>query len=57
MNLNNEQEFSEMQLEEYALKLDASDFASRSEAKNHKDVILPFLPQKRYLLERDVGPI
>ena len=47
-----------MQLEEYALKLDASDFASRSEAKtNHKDEILPFLPKKRYLLERDVGPI
>ena len=30
---NNEQEISEVQLEEYALKLNASDFASRSKAK------------------------
>ena len=30
---NNEQETSEMQFEEYALKLNASDFASRSKAK------------------------
>ena len=34
MNLNNnEQEIPEVQLEEYALKLDAKDFASRSKAK------------------------
>ena len=34
MNLNNnEQEIPEVQLEEYALKLDAKDFASRSTAK------------------------
>ena len=34
MNLNNnEQENPEVQLEEYALKLDAKDFASRSKAK------------------------
>ena len=34
MNLNNnEQEIPEVQLEEYALKLDANDFASRSKAK------------------------
>ena len=39
MNLNNkehddnEQETSEMQFEDYALKLNASDFASRSKAK------------------------
>ena len=33
-NLNtNEQETSEMQFEDYALKLNASDFASRSKAK------------------------
>ena len=33
-NLNNkEQEISEVQLEEYALKLDAKDFACRSKAK------------------------
>ena len=30
---NNEQEFSEMQFEEFALRLNASDFASRSKAK------------------------
>ena len=34
MNLNNnEQEIPEVQLEEYALKLDAKDFACRSNAK------------------------
>ena len=34
-NLNhNEQEISEVQLEEYALKLNASDFACRSKAKS-----------------------
>ena len=34
MNLSrNEQEIPEVQLEEYALKLDAKDFASRSKAK------------------------
>ena len=34
MNLNNnEQEISEVQLEEYALKLNAKDFACRSKAK------------------------
>ena len=34
MNLkNNEQEVPEVQLEEYALKLDAKDFACRSKAK------------------------
>ena len=32
-NLNNEQETSEMQFEEYALRLNAGDFASRSNAK------------------------
>ena len=32
-NDNNEQETSEMQFEEYALKLNAGDFASRSKAK------------------------
>ena len=37
---DNEQETSEMQFEEYALKLDAKDFACRSKAKT--------IPQKRY---------
>ena len=33
MNLNNEQEVPEVQLEEFALKLDAKDFASQSKDK------------------------
>ena len=37
---NNEQETSEVQFEEYALKSNASDFASRSKAKAK--------PQRRY---------
>ena len=53
---NNEQETSEMQFEEYALKLNAGDFASRLKAKTK--------PQKRdfasssqepYLLGRELG--
>ena len=42
---NNEQEIPEVQLEEYALKLDAKDFASRSKAKTK--------PQRREL----AGPL
>ena len=38
---NNEQEIPEVQLEEYALKLDAKDFACRSKAKSK--------PQRREL--------
>ena len=52
---NNEQETSEMQFEEYALKLNAGDFASRSKAKqNHKDEILPAHPQELYLLGKNL---
>ena len=58
-NLNdNEQETSEVQFEEYALRLNASDFASRSKAKqNHKDENLPALPEEPYLLEKEIGPM
>ena len=54
MNLNNnEQEIPEDQLEEYAWKLDAKDFACRSKAKAK--------PQRRepeqFLLGRELGLI
>ena len=53
---DNEQETSEMQFEEYALRLNASDFASRSKAKqNHKNEILPAHPQDLYLLGGKLG--
>ena len=44
---DNEQETSEMQFEDYVLKLNASDFASRS-MQNHKDVLLSGHPQRLY---------
>ena len=45
---NNEQEIPEVQLEEYAVKLDAEDFACRSKAKAK--------PQRReLLLGRELG--
>ena len=50
MNLNNnEQEIPEVQLEEYALKLDAKDFASRSKAKANQ--------QRRELAGSSTGTI
>ena len=53
---DNEQETSEMQFEDYALKLNASDFASRSKEKqNHKDILLPAHPQRQYLLGKELG--
>ena len=55
---DNEQETSEMQFEAFALKSNASDFASRSKAKqNHKDVLLPAHSQELYPLEKELGPI
>ena len=56
---DNVQETSEMQFEEYAVKLNASDFASRSKRpkQNHKDAILPALHQELYLLEKELGLI
>ena len=55
---NNEQETSEVQFEEYALRLNASDFASRSKAKT-----IPqrrestALPQELYLFGKEFGPM
>ena len=50
-NLNdNEQETSEMQSEDYALK-------SNALKQNRKDVLLPAHPQKLYLLEKELGPM
>ena len=59
MNLNNnETEIPEVQLEEYALKLDAKDFACRSKAKkNHREENLPALPQEQFLLGKEYGPM
>ena len=55
---NNEQETSEVQFEEYALKLNAGDFASRSKPKqNHKDEILPAHPQDLFPLGKELGPM
>ena len=54
---NNEQETSEMQFEDYALKSNVLAYASRSKAQNHKDVFLPAHPQKLYLSEKELGPI
>ena len=58
MNLNNnEQEIPEVQLEEYALKLDAKDFACRPKAKAKPQRNLPALPQEQFLLGRELSPI
>ena len=56
---NNEQETSEVQFEEYALKSNACAFATRSTRlkRNHKDVLLPAHPQNLYLLVKELGPI
>ena len=54
---DNEQETSEIQLEDCALKSNACAFASRSKAQTHKDVLLPAHPQKLYLLGRQFGPM
>ena len=53
---NNEQETSEMQFEEYALKLNAGDLqADQRPKQNHKNEILPAHPQELYLLEEELG--
>ena len=59
MNLNNnEQETSEVQFEEYALRVNASDFACRSRSKqNHKEENLPIHPQEQDLLVKEFGPM
>ena len=50
---NNEQEIPEVQLEEYALKLEAD----QRPKQNHKDENLPVLPQERFLLGQEFGPM
>ena len=48
MNLNNnEQELPEVQLEEYAMKLDAKGFASRTKAKAKPQIREPAGPSTR----------
>ena len=55
---NNEQELSEVQLEEYALKLNAMILHGDQRPKqNHKDEKLPVRPQEQYLLEKEFGPM
>ena len=55
---DNEQETSEMQFEDHALKLNASDFASRSKAKaKPQRRTLPAHPQELYILEKELGLI
>ena len=51
---NDEQETSEMQFEEFALKLNAGDFACRSKAgAKPKNEILPAHPEELYLLGKE----
>ena len=53
---NNEQETSEMQFEEFALKLFAGDFACRSKAKaKPQNEIMPAHPQELYLWGKELG--
>ena len=55
---DNEQKTSEMQFEDYALKLNASDFASRSQAKanpQRRDSASSSKKKKLYPLERELG--
>ena len=56
---DNEQETSEMQFEDFALKSNARAFANRSKAKAkpHKDALLPAHPQKLFLLGKELAPI
>ena len=58
MNLsNNEQEIPEVELEEYASKLDAKVFVCRSEAKAkpQRRENLPTLLQEQFLLRKELG--
>ena len=55
---DNEQETSEMQFEDYALKTNVLALRADQRLKqNHKDVFLPAHPQKLYLLVKERGPI
>ena len=42
-----------MQFEEYALRLNACDFAGQQQ--NHRNIILPAHPQELYLLVKELG--
>ena len=59
MNLNNnEQEIPEVQLEEYAWKLDAKDFACRSKAKAKPQRREPAgSHQEQFLVGKELGPM
>ena len=52
---DNEQETSEMQFDNFALKLNAGDFASQRPKQNHKDVLLPARPQELYPSVKEIG--
>ena len=54
---DNEQETSEMQFEEYELKLNAKCFCEpiKGQSKTTKDVFLPAHPQELHLLGREPG--
>ena len=55
---NNEQETSEMQFEEYALRSKQVILqADQRPKQNHKDEILLALPQELFLLETELGPM
>ena len=58
MNLNNnEQEIPEVQVEEYALKMDAKDFACAGQRlqQNHTEENLVALHRELFLLGRELG--
>ena len=55
---DNEQETSEMKSEEFALKTNALVLrADQRPKQNHKDEILPALPERPYLLGKEFGPM
>ena len=55
---NNEEETSEVQSEDYALKTNALVLqADQRPKQNHKDEILPALPEEPYLLGKEFGPM
>ena len=55
---NNEQETSETQFEDCALKSNVLSLRADQRLKqNHKDVFMPVHPQKLYPMEKELGPI
>ena len=58
LNNNNEQEISEVQLEEYESKLNAKGFCKPIKGQsNHKDENLAALPREQYPLREEFGPM